>query len=79
MSRGAGFLRFFESPIDPTLVDDPDRLLDYISACERLPRVLARRDDRGYTLLHYAAERNQSDSLEMLLVNGGESSPIKRT
>lgn len=72
MSRGTSFLRFFEPAIDPTLVEDPQRLLDYLNACERLPRLLARRDDRGYTLLHYAAEQNQPNSLKILLINGGK-------
>lgn len=73
MSRGPStFLRFFESPLDPSLVDDPDRLLDYINSCERLTRLLSRHDDKGYGLLHYAAEKNQSESLEILLVNGGK-------
>lgn len=71
MARGASFLRFFEPNLDPSLVDDTDRLIDFLSASERLPRLLSRRDDRGYTLLHYAAERNQSESLKILLIKGG--------
>ena len=73
MSRGAPFLRFFEPAIDPSLVDDPNRLLDFLnnSDKERLPRLLQRRDDKGYTLIHYAAEGNQPGSLVMLLVNHG--------
>ena len=71
MNRGP-FLRFFESPIDPTLVDDPTRLIDFLNSCDQLQRLLGRRDDRGYTLLHYAAERNQEESLKCLIVKGGE-------
>ena len=75
MSRGTTFLRFFEPAIDPSLVEDSSRLLDYLNNFdrERLPRLLQRRDDRGYTLLHYAAERNQPQCLEILLVNEGSN------
>ena len=71
MNRGP-FLRFFESPIDPTLVEDPTRLIDFLNSCDQLQRLLGRRDDRGYTLLHYAAERNQEESVKCLIVKGGE-------
>ena len=58
--------------MDPSLVDDTDRLIDFLSASERLPRLLSRKDDRGYTLLHYAAERDRPESLKILLINGGK-------
>ena len=70
MSRGS-FLRIFEPAFDPTLVDDPSRLLDVLNSCDRLQRLLSRRDERGYTLLHYAAEKNQPESLKCLLVKRG--------
>ena len=72
MARGNSFLsRVFEPAIDPSLVEDSARLLDYLNTTDRLPKLLSRRDDRGYTLLHYAAERNQLDSLVLLLINRG--------
>ncbi|XP_019849257.1 PREDICTED: leucine-rich repeat serine/threonine-protein kinase 1-like [Amphimedon queenslandica] len=72
MARGSSFLRFFEPSVDPSLVDDTDRLIDFLSASERLPRLLSRKDDRGYTLLHYAAERDRPESLKILLINGAD-------
>ena len=72
MAHGASFLRIFEPAFDPTLVDDPERLLDVLNSSERLVRLLTRRDDRGFTLLHYAAEKNQPESLKCLLVKQGQ-------
>lgn len=75
MSRGAQpFLRFFEPAIDPSLVEDTSRLLDFLNNCDsdRLPRLLQRKDDKGFTLLHYAAESNQPQSLVVLLVKEGK-------
>ena len=73
MSRGAPFLRFFEPAIDPSIVEDISRLLDYLNNIdkERLPRLLQKRDDRGYSLLHYAAQKIEPESLVLLLVNEG--------
>ena len=56
---------------DPGLVENTPRLLDMLNRCDRLHRVLTRRDTRGYTYLHYAAERNQPESLKCLLIKEG--------
>lgn len=73
---GPGFLHSIRSVIDPaldpTLVENTPRLLDILNRSERLPKLLGRRDHRGYTLLHLAAEKNQPESLKCLLIKEGE-------
>ena len=58
-------------PLDPTLVDNTPRLLEVLNRSQHLPKLLNKRDDRGYTLLHIAAERNQPESLKCLLIKEG--------
>lgn len=58
--------------LDPSLVENTPRLLDVLNRSDRLPRLLSRRDARGYTLLHLAAERNQPESLKCLLIKDGK-------
>ena len=62
---------FITSPLDVTLVDNTPRLLDILNSTERLSKLLNKRDDRGYTLLHAAAERNEPESLKCLLIKEG--------
>jgi ankyrin repeat protein len=62
---------FITSPLDVTLVDNTPRLLNILNSTERLSKLLNKRDDRGYTLLHAAAERNQPESLKCLLIKEG--------
>ena len=59
--------------IDANLIDNTSRLLDLLNdlSAERLQRALERRDERGYTPLHLAAERNQPESLKCLLIKDG--------
>jgi ankyrin repeat protein len=56
--------------IDAALVDNTARLLDLLNGLcdDKLRRALDRRDERGYTPLHVAAERNQPESLKCLLI-----------
>lgn len=68
------------SPCDPSLVDDAVRLLDVlnkVSNSARLQRYMERRDERGYTLLHVAAERNRPSALKCLLIKGGEGRRVR--
>ena len=58
-------------PLNVMLVDNTPQLLEVLNRAERLPRLLNKRDDRGYTLLHAAAERNQPESLKCLLIKEG--------
>ena len=58
-------------PLDPTLVDNTPRLLEVLNRSQCLSKLLNKRDDRGYTLLHIAAERNQPESLKCLLIKEG--------
>lgn len=63
------------TPCDPSLVDDAVHLLDVLnktSNTARLQRYMERRDERGYTLLHVAAEKNRPSALKCLLIKGGE-------
>ena len=60
-----------EPAVDPTLVDNTARLLDTLNKSDRLAKLLCRKDERGYTLLHLAAERNQPESLKCLLIKNG--------
>lgn len=60
-----------DSYLDPSLVENTPRLLDVLNRSDRLQRLLMRRDSRGYTLLHLAAERNQPESLKCLLIKEG--------
>ena len=68
--------QFINQPLDATLVDNTPRLLEVLNKSERLSRLLNKRDDRGYTLLHMAAERNQPESLKCLLIKEGRNSLI---
>ena len=61
-----------DPPLDPTLVDNTPKLLDLLNKTDRLQKVLAKRDERGFTLLHIAAERNQPESLKCLLIKDGK-------
>lgn len=68
----ASIKSIMEPPFDPTLVDSPPKLLDVLNkSSERLPKMLNKRDERGYTLLHVAVERNQPESLKCLLIKDG--------
>lgn len=70
---GRLFANIIDPPFDPTLVDNTPRLLDLLNKTDRLQKVLAKKDERGYTLLHAAAERNQPESLKCLLIKDGEN------
>lgn len=61
-----------QSDMDFALVENTPRLLDVLNKSDRLTRLLNRRDYRGYTYLHYAAERNQPESLKCLLIKEGQ-------
>ncbi len=60
---------------DPSLVDNTPRLLEVLNSnrADKLHRLLMRKDGRGFTLLHLAAERNQPESLKCLLIKEGLS------
>ncbi len=70
--------RFFSSIVDPvidaSLIDNTARLLELLNdlGADRLQKVLGRTDERGYTPLHVAAERNQPESLKCLLIKDGQ-------
>ena len=66
------FASLIDPPLDPTLVDNTPKLLDLLNKTDRLQKVLAKRDERGFTLLHIAAERNQPESLKCLLIKDGK-------
>ena len=61
-------------PLDPHLVDNTPRLLETLNShkADKLQKLLVRKDGRGYTLLHLAVERNQSESLKCLLIKEGK-------
>lgn len=63
-----------DTVIDAPLLDNTSRLLDLLNGLnpEKLRRVLSRLDERGYTPLHVAAERNRPESLKCLLIKDGE-------
>ena len=63
-----------DTVIDAPLIDNTARLLDILNGLspEKLRRVLNRTDERGFTPLHMAAERNQPESLKCLLIKDGE-------
>ena len=63
-----------DTVIDAPLIDNTARLLDVLNglSSEKLRRVLNRTDERGFTPLHMAAERNQPESLKCLLIKDGE-------
>ena len=63
-----------DTAIDAPLIDNAARLLDLLNGLspEKLRRILNRSDERGYTPLHIAAERNQPESLKCLLIKDGE-------
>ncbi len=69
----ASIKSIMETPFDPTLVDSPPKLLDVLNKSDRLPKLLNRRDERGYTLLHVAAEKNRPESLKCLLIKDGKA------
>lgn len=69
---GRLFANIIDPPFDPTLVDNTPRLLDHLNKTDRLQKVLAKKDERGFTLLHVAAERDQPESLKCLLIKDGE-------
>ena len=61
-----------DPPFDPTLVENAAKLLDLLNRTERLQKLLNKRDERGYTLLHIAAEKNKPESLKCLLIKDGK-------
>lgn len=63
-----------DTVIDAPLIDNTSRLLDLLNDLNpgKLKKVLNRTDERGYTPLHIAAERNQPESLKCLLIKDGE-------
>lgn len=58
---------------DFSIVDNSARLLDALNRLDgqKLRKVLSKRDDRGYTILHVATERNQTESLKCLVIKKG--------
>lgn len=58
--------------VDFALVENTPRLLDMLNRSDKLPKLLNKRDSRGYTYLHFAAERNQPESLKCLLIKDGK-------
>ena len=58
-------------PVDFDMVDDTVYLLDVLNRTRFLSDLLTKQDDRGYTLLHIAAERNRLESLKCLLIKKG--------
>ena len=67
-------MNVIDPPLDPTLVENTPRLLDILNKSDRLPKLLNKRDDRGYTLIHFAAEKNEPESLKCLLIKEGKLS-----
>ena len=65
-----------EALVDPTLVDNTPRLLNLLDKAERVHELLNWRDERGYTLVHLAAERNQPESLKCLLIKEGKPTTV---
>lgn len=57
-----------EPPLDPSIVDNTAKLLDHLN---KSTKWLHKRDERGYSLVHLAAERNQPESLKCLLIKDG--------
>jgi len=66
-------MNVIDPPLDPTLVENTPRLLDILNKADRLPKILNKRDDRGYTLIHFAAEKNEPESLKCLLIKEGKA------
>lgn len=66
-------MNVIDPPVDPTLVENTPRLLDILNKADRLPKILNKRDDRGYTLIHFAAEKNEPESLKCLLIKEGKA------
>ena len=60
-----------DPPFDPTLVDNTAKLLDVLNRTDKLQKLLRKTDERGFTLLHIAAEKNQPESLKCLLIKEG--------
>ena len=62
-----------DTMIDASVVDNTSRLLDLLNNLgpDKLQRVLSRTDERGFTPLHLAAERNRPESLKCLLIKDG--------
>lgn len=59
---------------DFSIVDNSAKLLDALNRLDgqRLRKVFSKRDDRGYTILHVAAERNQTESLKCLVIKNSK-------
>ncbi len=66
-----GILTGLRQSLDPTLVDSTPRLLDQLNKNDKVHKLLNKRDERGFTLAHLAAERNQPESLKCLLIKEG--------
>ena len=66
-----GLRGVLDPPLDTSLVDKPPRLLDALNRSDKLQKLLSKRDERGFTLLHIAAEKNQPESLKCLLIKEG--------
>ena len=62
---------FLNQPLDISLVDDTLHLLEVLNKSKRLPDLLTKQDQRGYSLLHIAVERNQPESIKCLLIKEG--------
>lgn len=62
-----------DTVIDASFIDNTPRLLDLLNDLgpDKLHKILSRTDDRGFTPLHLAAERNQPESLKCLLIKDG--------
>lgn len=63
-----------DTVVDASLIDNTARLLDLLNELnhEKLQKILTRTDQRGYTPVHIAAERNQPESLKCLLIKDGK-------
>ena len=69
-----------DTVIDASLLDNTSRLLDLLNGlnAEKLQKALNRTDERGFTPLHIAAERNQPESLKCLLIKEGKRPTLGR-
>ena len=63
--------KMIDPPFDPTLVENTPRLLDVLNKSDKLQKLFSKTDERGFTLLHIAAEKNQPESLKCLLIKDG--------
>lgn len=59
---------------DFSIVENSAKLLDALNRLDgqRLRKVFSKRDERGYTLLHVATERNQTESLKCLVIKNSK-------